>query len=132
RLRGAHLPEHTRQEVQDYLTAMREHAADKLYRRLGWMTRAHPFVLEGRRLIVPLYHDGFSFSLMAITDDWGQSWHTSTPLIGGGNNHPSNVQRPGGSLYTFMRAKGPPPKPPHPTESHEHRAPWPPGTATPP
>jgi hypothetical protein len=35
------------------------------------MTRAHPYVLDGARLIVPLYSDGFSFSLMAITDDWG-------------------------------------------------------------
>ena len=56
-------------------------AADKLSRRLGWMIRAHPFILDGRRMIVPLYSDGFNFSLMAITDDWGQTWHTSAPLI---------------------------------------------------
>ena len=85
-------------------------AADKLSRRLGWMTRAHPFVLDGRRLIVPLYSDGFSFSLMAITDDWGQTWHTSTPLIGAGNIQPSIVKRKDGSLYTLMRDNGPPPK----------------------
>jgi hypothetical protein len=54
---------------------------DKLKSRLGWMTRAHPFILDGRRLIVPLYSDGFNFSLMAITDDWGASWHTSAPLV---------------------------------------------------
>src|SRR5262249_25114432 len=48
-----------RKEADSFLGAMRQHATDKLYRRLGWMTRAHPFVLENRRLIVPLYHDGF-------------------------------------------------------------------------
>jgi predicted neuraminidase len=99
----------SRKEADDFLGAMRQHTKDKLYRRLGWMTRAHPFVLEGRRLIVPLYHDGFSFSLMAITDDWGQTWHTSAPLVGAGNIQPSLVQRRDGSLYTLMRDNGPAP-----------------------
>jgi hypothetical protein len=74
------------------------------------MTRAHPFILEGKRLIVPLYSDGFNFSLMAITDDWGQTWHTSTPLIGEGNVQPSIVRRKDGSLYTMMRDNGLPPQ----------------------
>ena len=69
---GLHLSAKARKEAQDYLDAMRQHAGDKLYNRLGWMTRAHPFILDGRRLIVPLYHDGYSCSLMAITDDWGE------------------------------------------------------------
>ena len=98
-----------RERVQAWLDEMRDHAKDKLYRRLGWMTRAHPFILDGARLIVPLYSDGFSFSLMAITDDWGQTWRTSTPLIGEGNIQPSIVQRKNGSLYTLMRDNGPPP-----------------------
>ena len=55
---GLHLSAMTRKEAQDYLVAMRQHAGDKLYNRLGWMTRAHPVLLDGRRLIVPLYHDG--------------------------------------------------------------------------
>ena len=83
---------------------------DKLRSRLGWMTRAHPFVLDGSRLIVPLYSDGFNFSLMAITDDWGATWHTSTPLVGEGNVQPSIVRRRDGSLYTMMRDNGLPPK----------------------
>ena len=97
------------QEAEAALDAIRHHATDKLYRRLGWMTRAHPLVLNDRRLIVPLYHDGFSFSLMAITDDWGLTWHTSAPLVGAGNIQPSLVQRRDGSLYTLMRDNGPPP-----------------------
>jgi predicted neuraminidase len=74
------------------------------------MTRAHPVLLGSRRLMVPLYHDGFSFSLMAFTEDWGHTWQTSTPLVGAGNIQPSIVQRRDGSLYTLMRDNGPPPK----------------------
>ncbi|HTL58762.1 MAG TPA: exo-alpha-sialidase [Candidatus Limnocylindrales bacterium] len=103
------LTDQQRRQAEDFLDAMRRHSKDKLYRRLGWMTRAHPFVLENKRLIVPLYHDGFSCSLMAISDDWGQSWHTSRPLVGAGNIQPSIVRRRDGSLYTLMRDNGPPP-----------------------
>jgi predicted neuraminidase len=104
------LPEAQRERASAYLTATRKNAADKLYRRLGWMTRAHPFVLNNQRLIVPLYSDGFSFSLMMYTDDWGKSWKTSTPLVGRGNIQPSIVQKRDGSLLTLMRDNGPPPK----------------------
>jgi len=99
-----------RERARAFLAEIRRQADDKLSRRLGWMTRAHPFVLDGSRLIVPLYSDGFSFSLMAITDDWGATWKTSTPLCGFGNIQPSIVQRRDGSLYTLMRDNGPAPK----------------------
>ncbi len=36
-------------------------------------------------MILPLYSDGFSFSLMAITDDLGASWMFSEPLVAPGN-----------------------------------------------
>ena len=122
------LPEKYRQEAQAFLDAMKLHATDKLYRRLGWMTRAHPFVLDGQRLIVPLYHDGFSFSLMAITDDWGQTWHPSAPLVGGGNIQPSIVQRRDGSLYTLMHDNGPPPKRLLQSDSRDRGETWSPVT----
>lgn len=88
----------------------RKNAADKLFRRLGWMTRAHPYVLDGTRLIVPLYSDGFSFSLMAISDDWGATWKTSTPLVGLGNIQPSIARKRNGTLVAYMRDNGPAPK----------------------
>ncbi len=109
-LAGLVLPERTRREAEDFLRALREHATDKLYCRLGWMPRSRPFLLEGRRLILPVYHDGFSFSLMAITEDWGRTWHASAPLIGAGNIQPSLVPARDGRLYTLMRDNGPPPK----------------------
>ena len=103
-------PDVTKERALEYLADIRRQANDKLSRRLGWMTRAHPFILDGKRLIVPLYSDGFSFSLMAITDDWGGTWEASTPLCGAGNIQPSIVRRKDGSLYTLMRDNGPPPQ----------------------
>ncbi len=111
-----------------WFDSMRSRAADKLQRRLGWMTRAHPFILDQQRLIVPLYSDGFSFSLMAITDDWGKAWKTSTPLIAGGNIQPSIVRRKDGSLYTLIRDNGPPPKRLHQSDSSDRGETWSPVT----
>ena len=118
------------QRVEAWLASLKTKASDKLTRRIGWFTRAHPFVLEGKRLIVPLYSDGFSISLMNISDDWGQTWHTSTPLIGAGNIQPSLVQRKDGSLYTLMRDNGPPPKRLHQSESRDRGETWSPVTDT--
>ena len=81
------------------------------------MTRAHPYILDGTRLIVPLYSDGFSFSLMAMTDDWGRTWKTSTPLVGGGNIQPTLVRKKDGTLFAYMRDNGPAPKRLHVSES---------------
>ncbi|MFN0086177.1 MAG: exo-alpha-sialidase [Blastocatellia bacterium] len=116
--------EYPRETLQAYTKRIRQSAGDKLYRRLGWMTRAHPIVLDGKRLIVPLYSDGFSFSLMAITDDWGATWHTSAPLVGGGNIQPSIARRKDGSLYTLMRDNGPAPKRLHQSESRDNGETW--------
>jgi hypothetical protein len=118
------IPEEMRDRVSGYLQNLRTQAGDKLGRRLGWMTRAHPFILDGKRLIVPLYSDGFDCSLMAITDDWGQRWHTSAPLLAAGNIQPSIVRRKDGSLYTLMRDNGPPPKRLHQSESHDRGETW--------
>src|SRR5689334_3834313 len=125
---AAQSAEGPRETLQAYIARMRRNAGDKLYRRLGWMTRAHPFVLENRRLIVPLYSDGFSISLMAITDDWGKSWKTSTPLVGQGNIQPSIVRRKDGALYTLMRDNGPAPKRLHQSESRDNGETWSPVT----
>jgi len=93
-----------------YVDRLKRDAADKLTRRLGWMTRAHPYVLDGTLIIVPLYSDGFSFSLMAYTDDLGATWKTSAPIVGAGNIQPSIAKKKDGTLVTYMRDNGPPPK----------------------
>jgi predicted neuraminidase len=117
-------PPERQKAIKAYVENLKKSAADKLSRRLGWMTRAHPFVLDGKRLIVPLYSDGFSFSLMAITDDWGKNWTTSTPLVGAGNIQPSIVRKKDGTLFTLMRDNGPPPKRLLMSESHDSGKTW--------
>ena len=84
-----------------------QQADDKLTRRLGWFTRAHPKILDQQRMLVGLYSDGFSFSMVAITDDWGDSWTFSEPIIGGGSIQPSFAQKSNGHLVTYMRDNGP-------------------------
>ena len=118
------LSQEMREAAAAYVERTKKNAADKLFRRLGWMTRAHPFILDGKRLIVPLYSDGFSFSLMAITDDWGKNWTTSTPLVGIGNIQPSIVKKKDGALFTLMRDNGPPPKRLHMSESRDGGKTW--------
>ena len=112
------------EQVTRYAERIKTNAADKLYRRLGWMTRAHPFVLDGTRLIVPLYSDGFSFSIMAISDDWGATWRTSTPLVGRGNIQPSLAKMKDGTLVAYMRDNGPPPKRLHISRSTDRGETW--------
>ncbi|MFN7935240.1 MAG: sialidase family protein [Bryobacteraceae bacterium] len=80
-----------------------EHGNDKYFSRMGWMTRAHPVELPGGRIIVPLYSDGYSFSLMAITDDYGKTCRRSEALVGGGNIptlHRAAQRRNAGHLHT--------------------------------
>lgn len=117
-------PAAPKEKLDAFIARIRKMANDKLSRRLGWMTRAHPFVLDNRRLIVPLYSDGFSFSLMAISDDWGQTWHTSTPLVGAGNIQPSLVKKKDGTLVALMRDNGPAPKRLHRSESRDNGETW--------
>ena len=128
KLRTSTWPEEDRKEAARSLSYLKTQATDKLQRRLGWMTRAHPIVLGGTRMIVPLYSDGFSFSLMAITDDWGKTWHTSEPLCGAGNIQPSIALRRDGSLYCLMRDNGPPPHRLMQSESRDRGETWSPVT----
>ena len=110
RLLGSQPADDRNDRLKAYADEIKSKAADKLSRRLGWMTRAHPYVLDGSRLIVPLYSDGFSFSLMAISDDWGATWKTSTPIVGRGNIQPSLARKKDGTLVAYMRDNGPAPK----------------------
>ena len=43
--------------------------SDKLATRLGWQPRCKPTVLPSGRILLPLYTDTFSVSIMAISDD---------------------------------------------------------------
>ena len=101
-----------------------EKVSDKYFSRMGWMTRAHPLQLASGRILVPLYSDGYSFSLVAMSDDKGKSWQTSEPLVGGGNIQPSIVQKKDGTLVAYMRDNGPAPKRVHMATSKDEGVTW--------
>ena len=87
-----------------------ERAADKYFTRMGWFTRTHAIELPSGRLVLPLYSDGYSFGLMGLSDDHGQTWQASEPIIGGGGVQPSVVRKKNGELVAYSRDNGPPPK----------------------
>lgn len=75
-------------------------------RSMGWMTRIHPLLLPGGKILLPLYSDGFNFSLLAISEDDGSTWQPSLPMVGRGNVQPSLVQKKNGDIVAFMRDNG--------------------------
>jgi predicted neuraminidase len=101
-----------------------EKADDKFFSRMGWMTRVHPLQLPSGRILVPLYSDGYSFSLIAISDDNGVSWTTSEPLVGGGNVQPTLVRKRDGTVVAYMRDNGPAPKRVPMSMSHDDGITW--------
>lgn len=109
---------------EKWMSEINKQAEDKLTRRLGWFTRAHPKILDDGRMLVGLYSDGFSFSLVGITDDLGKSWTYSEPIVGGGNIQPSFAQRKDGTIVTYMRDNGPPPNRVLVSESKDRGETW--------
>lgn len=115
---------------EGYAAKKAEQAKDKYFSRMGWMTRAHPVQLASGRILVPLYSDGFSFSLVAISDDNGLTWHASTPIVGGGNIQPTFAVKKDGTVVAYMRDNGPPPKRLHISVSKDNGETWPPAEDT--
>jgi predicted neuraminidase len=87
-----------------------EHAEDEYFSRMGWFTRTHPLELPSGRLLVPMYSDGYSFGIMAISDDGGVTWKGSEPIVGLGGVQPSVVRKNNGTLVAYLRDNGPAPK----------------------
>jgi len=94
------------------------------FRRMGWQTKNKAVIVDKNRIIVPLYSDGFSFSLMAITDDCGKTWQFSEPLVGPGNIQASIAKKTNGTLLAYMRDNGPPPKRLHVSTSADKGLTW--------
>lgn len=110
--------------AQIWLNRVTKMAEDKLTRRIGWFTRAHPYIVDGERLLVGLYSDGFSFSLATWTDDWGANWSFSDPIVGGGNIQPAFARKKDGTIVAYMRDNGPPPKRVMVSESKDRGETW--------
>jgi len=92
-----------------YDRLIREAATDKNKRQEGWMTRNHPLVLQSGRILLPLYSDGFNVSLAAISDDGGQTWRASSPIVGLAGIQPTFAQKENGDVVAYMRDTGGPP-----------------------
>ncbi|MEZ6048965.1 MAG: exo-alpha-sialidase [Planctomycetaceae bacterium] len=90
-------------ETQGYLDHAKATVEQKLYQRIGWQPRCKPTLLPSGRILMPLYTDNFGISIMAISDDDGESWYASEPLFGYGNNQPSVLRRDDGTLVAYLR-----------------------------
>jgi predicted neuraminidase len=92
--------------VRDEIAEGRRKLQDKLYQRLGWQPRCKPTVLPNGRILLPLYTDTFSISIMAVSDDDGKTWYASKPLLGFGAIQPAVLRRDSGELVAYMRENG--------------------------
>ena len=93
-------------ESRKEIAVGRQKLRDKLYQRLGWQPRCKPTVLPSGRILLPLYTDTFSISIMAISDDHGKTWYASQPLLGFGAIQPTVLRRQSGELVAYMRENG--------------------------
>jgi predicted neuraminidase len=92
-----------------YTEMLLEAAKDPYKRQTGWMTRIHPLALPSGRILLPLYSDGFNASLVAISDDLGETWRASAPMIGAGPIQPTLIRKKDGTLVAYLRDSGGPP-----------------------
>jgi len=89
-----------------YTRLLIEAASDPYKRQTGWMTRIHPITLPTGRMLLPLYSDGFNVSLVAISDDDGDSWRASLPIVGLGPVQPTLVRKNDGTVVAYFRDAG--------------------------
>jgi predicted neuraminidase len=99
---AAFLNDELREEIEVGKKKMR----DKMYQRFGWQPRCKPTVLPSGRILLPLYTDTFSISIMAVSDDDGKTWYASKPLLGFGAIQPAVLRRDSGELVAYMRENG--------------------------
>jgi predicted neuraminidase len=94
------------EKIARYDSLLLDGSRDPGKRCIGWMTRIQPLRLENGRLLLPLYSDRYSLSLIAISDDDGMTWHASLPIVGRGNVQPALVRKKDGHIFAFMRDNG--------------------------
>jgi predicted neuraminidase len=97
---------------------------NKVNRSIGWMTRIKPLILESGRIILPLYSDGYNFSICAISDDGGDTWRPSKPIVGRGPIQPALAVKKNGDIVAFMRDSGDAPPRVHKSISKDNGESW--------
>jgi predicted neuraminidase len=89
-----------------YSELLADAAMDPVKRDIGWMTRTRPLALPSGRILLGLYSDGFNASLVAISDDLGETWRASEPMIGLGPIQPTLGRRKNGNIVALCRDSG--------------------------
>lgn len=78
-------------------------------RRWGWQTKDKPLEIEWEghtRMLLPLYSDTMECAIVAYTDDGGETWEFSYPMIGQPVIQASMLQREDGTLVAYLRDNG--------------------------
>lgn len=88
------------------------------------MTRIHPLILDNGKIILPLYSDGLNMSMAAISDDDGETWRPSLPIVGRGPIQPALALRKNGDILAFMRDSGDAPNRVHKSISKDNGESW--------
>ena len=107
-----------------------EASKDVRKRSIGWMTRIKPLITHKGRILLPLYSDGFNMSLVAISDDDGETWRPSLPIVGRGPIQPALAQKKDGTIVAFMRDSGDSPARVHTSQSTDEGESWTAATKT--
>lgn len=89
-----------------YDNMIKDASKELLKRSIGWMGRIHPITLNSGRILLPLYNDGFNFSIVAISDDDGSTWRPSLPIVGRGPIQPALAVKKNGNIVAYMRDSG--------------------------
>jgi predicted neuraminidase len=107
-----------------YDNMIKEASKDLLKRSLGWMTRIQPITLKNGRILLPLYSDGFNFSMVAISDDDGKTWRPGLPIVGRGPIQPALALKKDGKIVAYMRDSGDAPNRVHTSISSDNGESW--------
>lgn len=107
-----------------------EASRDIRKRSTGWMTRIKPLITKRGRILLPLYSDGFNMSMAAISDDDGETWRASLPIVGRGPIQPALAQKKDGTIVAFMRDSGDAPNRVHTSSSSDEGQTWTASTKT--
>ncbi len=92
--------------AKKYEDQLIEASKSSIKRETGWMPRIQPTTLPNGRILFPVYSDGFNLSMVAISDDQGDTWSPSLPIVGRGNVQPAIVCKKDGTLVAYMRDGG--------------------------
>ncbi|EON78478.1 hypothetical protein ADIS_1089 [Lunatimonas lonarensis] len=101
-----------------------EASKDSRKSSIGWMTRIKPLFLPSGRILLPLYSDGYNFSLAAISDDGGETWTPSLPIVGRGPIQPAFARKEDGTIVAYMRDSGDAPARVHRSMSSDNGYSW--------